>query len=158
MTTPVREPILKVVAGQDFPADPVHSLAGRDLGQEHEAFYIRTPRFARLLAFLADLLLIVVNGVVAFLWFCVASGPIAGGLPGRSTAGTLLLYSAAVILACRALHLYIRPRRTALFGDLGTISKAVLLATGLLLTDLALRRDLAAAPRCCWPALWIWAR
>jgi exopolysaccharide biosynthesis polyprenyl glycosylphosphotransferase len=113
-------------------------MAGNDLNSEREAFYIRTPRVARLLSFLADLACIGISAVVTFYFFAIAPIVI-HRVPARECAAQLLLYSALVVLACRGLHLYIRPRRAAgTFVDLATVAYAVMLATGIALLYLYL--------------------
>jgi len=107
-------------------------LAGYDLNREREAFYIRTPRVARVLSFLADLVCIGASALVTLYWFTL-SPLVVRHVPVRECVAQLLLYSALVVLACRGLHLYIRPRRTGTFVDVTTVTYAVLLATGLLL-------------------------
>src|SRR5216684_516495 len=54
------------------------------------------------------------------------------------TAALLMLYSVVVMLACRALHLYIRPRRSGMLADLATITQAVVLASAVVLGYLAI--------------------
>lgn len=132
MTTPVRDHLTSSVPDHDFPVFPVHSLAGSDLNTEREAFYIRTPRVARLLAFLADLLCIGISALVTLYWFSLSPRAF-HHVPLRECVAQLLLYSALVVLACRGLHLYIRPRRAGTFVDVATVTYAVLLATGIAL-------------------------
>jgi exopolysaccharide biosynthesis polyprenyl glycosylphosphotransferase len=138
--TTARQPVIP--DAEPFPArEPVHSLAGQDITKDREYFFIRTPRFARLLTFIADLLFVSLTAVVSFFWFCLE--PLRMGapaLPWGQTSAVLLLYSALIVLACRGLHLYIRPRRSGMFGDLATISKAVALATALMLAYMYLSR------------------
>ena len=131
MTTPVRDHLTSA-PDHDFPAFPVHSLAGYDLNSEREAFYIRTPRVARLLAFLADLLCIGASALVTLYWFSLSPQSF-HHVPARECGAQLLLYSALVVLSCRGLHLYIRPRRAGTFVDLATVTYAVILATGIAL-------------------------
>jgi exopolysaccharide biosynthesis polyprenyl glycosylphosphotransferase len=131
VTTPVRDH-LTAAPDHDFPAFPVHSLAGYDLNTEREAFYIRTPRVARLLSFLADLLCIGISALVTLYWFSLSPQAF-HHVPVRECGAQLLLYSALVVLSCRGLHLYIRPRRAGTFVDLATVTYAVMLATGIAL-------------------------
>ena len=110
-------------------------LAGQDVGKEHDYFFVRAPRYARLLAFLFDTLMVAAGAAATFVWFCVLPG---ASLARAHTAALLMLYSAVVMLACRALHLYIRPRRSGMLGDLATITQAVVLASAVVLGYLAI--------------------
>ncbi len=132
VTTPVREMPIRKFVEHEFPASPVHSLAGRDVATERDDFYIRTPRVARLLAFLFDVVWIAAAAGVTFAIFALRP-PALAPLARRDCAGLLVLYSVMVVFALRALHLYIRPRRTGMFGDLTTITWALALATSAVL-------------------------
>jgi exopolysaccharide biosynthesis polyprenyl glycosylphosphotransferase len=149
VTTPVRDHLTQSAPDHDFPAYPVHSLAGYDLNTEREAFYIRTPRVARLLSFLADVLCVGGSALVTLYWFSLSPRGF-HHIPLRECLAQLMLYSALVVLACRGLHLYIRPRRAGTFVDVATVTYAVLLATGVVLLYLYLADGVvpAAVPLC----------
>jgi exopolysaccharide biosynthesis polyprenyl glycosylphosphotransferase len=140
VTTPIRAPI---VSDEEplFDRVPVHSVAGQDISEQREFFFVRTPRFVRLLSFLADSLLVALVAVASFSWFCLAPLQTGGAvLPWAQSSAVLLLFSALVMLALRGLHLYIRPRRSGLLEDFGTISKAIVLATTLMIAYVYLSR------------------
>ncbi len=126
MTTPARAHPRDFVE-HEFPANPVHSLAGRDVATERDDFFIRTPRVARLLAFLADVAVIAAMAVATLATLVWRSAT--PTLTSRDLLALLLLYSITVTLALRALHLYIRPRRAGMFGDVATITWAIGFAT-----------------------------
>jgi len=127
----------------EFPATPVHSLAGHDIATERDDFFIRTPRVGRLLAFLADLASIAVSTLVTFAIALVRPSLETAG--AREWAALLGLYAALVTLALRALHLYIRPRRAGMFGDLRTIATGILMASAVVLGYLWLTSRLLLA-------------
>ena len=116
------------------------STAAQAVASDRRGFYVRTPRLARRLEFLQDIFLIVLGGLVAFLWFA-ATHPVAQRSQHVPPAALVLLYSVVLVLACRALHLYVRPRQIGMFSDVVVISKSAALTTSLVAGYLYLSRS-----------------
>jgi exopolysaccharide biosynthesis polyprenyl glycosylphosphotransferase len=141
LTAPVRG--ISRELEHEFPVTPLHSLAGRDIATERDDFFIRTPRVGRLLSFLADAACIAAAALVTFAIAMLR--PPLSAVSARECAAMLALYAAVSVLSLRALHLYIRPRRTGIFGDLATIVLGMVMATAVVLGYLWLTRRLLLA-------------
>jgi len=114
--------------------DLLPHLIGQDVARQRDEFFVRTPRVARLLAFLLDLVIIGGAAAGTLAWFSLAPGGLhTHELPAPQTAAVLLLFSALLVLSLRGLHLYIRPRRSGMFGDLAAIFYATAIAMGVVL-------------------------